>query len=87
MNMGIYGTRKCEKTWSSMSLAYNIRGFYDVHGALQQDIFDAVNHHSSVLLGPEERNFLCKRFGEMFCALGQKLLVLRLTTSADVDLC
>lgn len=58
-----------------------------MHGALQQDIFDTMHHHSSGFLGPEERTFVCKRFGEMFCALGQKLLVLRLTPSDDVDLC
>lgn len=61
--------------------------FYVVHGALQQDIFDNMHHHASEFLGPEKRNFLCKRFGQMLCALGQKLLVLRLTPSTGVDLC
>lgn len=60
---------------------------YVAHGALQQDIFDNMDHHASEFLAPEKRNFLCKRFGEMLCALGQKLLVLRLTPSTGVDLC
>lgn len=91
--VGRYGTRKSvqnpvlcascallrRRIWQSI--------FYVVHGALQQDIFDKIHHHSPGFLDPGERIFLCKSFGEMFCALGQKLLVLRLTPIAGMDLC
>lgn len=74
MNMAcsgqIWEKKKCAKTRSSTPLVPYI--FYVVHGALQQDIFGNVHHRSSGFLGPEERIFLCKRFGEMFCALSQR---------------
>lgn len=88
----IWDKTKHVKTCSSMSLVHHCGGegcdspYFMMFMALFSRTVFIMHHHSSGFLGAEERIFLCERFGKMFCALGQKLLVLRLTPSAGMDL-